>query len=74
MGPFYLDADLLWSDIGKVGPAFRSATPYRERGAHDRTNARDGIYRRGGSQMLLALTERTDGGYQAAFDLALYVD
>ncbi|PAP78027.1 intradiol ring-cleavage dioxygenase [Rubrivirga marina] len=52
---------------------YTSVAPYARRGAHDRSNARDGIYRRGGSQMLLALTEAGDDGYRAAFDLALYV-
>jgi protocatechuate 3,4-dioxygenase beta subunit len=64
----------LFFDDALSEEVYTSATPYRERGAHDRPNARDGIYRRGGSQMLLALTERTAGGYQAAFDVALYVD
>ena len=34
------------------------------------TNARDGIYRRGGSQLLLALAEDGDG-YAATFDIGL---
>ena len=43
--------------------------PYAERGAADRTNARDGIFR-GGSDLLLALAP--DGeGYAATFDIGL---
>ena len=44
--------------------------PYRTRGPQDVPNLRDGIYRRGGPQMLLAV-EETDGGYASSFDVAL---
>ena len=47
--------------------------PYADRGAQDTTNGEDGIYRRGGSRMLLAVSE-TDAGYAATFNIALYVD
>jgi hypothetical protein len=33
-------------------------------------NARDGIYRRGGSQLMLGVSER-DGALAATFDIAL---
>ena len=64
----------LFFDDALSREVYTSAAPYAARGAQNVTNARDGIYRRGGSEMLLALTERGDGGYQATFDLALYVD
>lgn len=44
--------------------------PYAAKGQRTVRNDRDGIYRRGGSQLLLALTE-TSGGYTGAFDIAL---
>ena len=53
---------------------YTSAAPYSARGAQNTTNGRDGIYAQGGSQMLVALTELSDGGYRAAFDIALYID
>ena len=53
---------------------YTSVAPYNARGAQNTTNARDGIYSQGGSEMLLALTELSDGGYRASFDIALYVD
>ena len=46
--------------------------PYADRGAHDTTNGEDGIYGRGGSRMLLAVSE-TEDGYAATFSIALYV-
>ena len=53
---------------------YRSAAPYAERGPQNVTNARDGIFRRGGDEMLLALAEADGGGYAAAFDLAMVLD
>ncbi|MPZ46560.1 MAG: twin-arginine translocation pathway signal protein [Betaproteobacteria bacterium] len=44
--------------------------PYAERGPRTVRNAGDGIYRRGGSQLMLAPTEQ-DGGLAATFDIAL---
>jgi protocatechuate 3,4-dioxygenase beta subunit len=44
--------------------------PYAGRGPRSVRNARDGIYRRGGAQLMLAPTER-DGGLAATFDIAL---
>jgi protocatechuate 3,4-dioxygenase beta subunit len=44
--------------------------PYAAKGQRTVRNDRDGIYRRGGSQLLLALTE-TSGRYTATFDVAL---
>lgn len=47
--------------------------PYGERGAQNTMNARDGIYARSGSELLLDVTE-ADEGYAATFNIALYVD
>jgi protocatechuate 3,4-dioxygenase beta subunit len=47
-----------------------SRAPYADRGPRTVRNARDGIYRRGGSQLMLAATEQ-DGGLAATFDIAL---
>lgn len=47
--------------------------PYAVHGPHDRKNEDDGIYRRGGEQLLLDVTEK-DGAYCAAFDIAVKVD
>ena len=44
--------------------------PYAGRGPRTVRNARDGIFRRGGSQLMLAPTEQ-DGGLAATFDVAL---
>lgn len=44
--------------------------PYAAKGTRDLRNANDGIYRQGGSQLLLAVTPAGDG-YAAAFDIAL---
>lgn len=45
-------------------------SPYNTRGARDRRNSRDGIYRNGGSQLTLAAS-KSGRGYAAAFDIGL---
>jgi protocatechuate 3,4-dioxygenase beta subunit len=45
--------------------------PYARRGRRTVRNDRDGIYRNGGSQLLLAVT-RDPSGYTAPFDIALH--
>jgi protocatechuate 3,4-dioxygenase beta subunit len=47
-----------------------ATSPYAERGSRTTRNGADGIYRRGGSQLLLALVPRA-GGYAGTFDVAL---
>lgn len=47
-----------------------AAAPYAEKGPPDTTNSRDGIYRRGGPELLVGLAEH-DGGYAGSFDIAL---
>jgi protocatechuate 3,4-dioxygenase beta subunit len=44
--------------------------PYATKGQRDRLNSEDGIYNQGGSQLVLAVTETSDG-YAATFDIAL---
>jgi protocatechuate 3,4-dioxygenase beta subunit len=46
--------------------------PYAGRGARSTRNADDGIYRRGGAQLLLAVAERA-GALDASFDIGLDV-
>ena len=47
--------------------------PYAGRGARDRRNQDDGIFRRGGEQLLLAGREGVGGGYEAAFEIGLQI-
>jgi protocatechuate 3,4-dioxygenase beta subunit len=47
-----------------------AAGPYAPRGQANMTNARDGIYRSGGSRLLLALAEDGDG-YAATFEIGM---
>lgn len=47
-----------------------STSPYAERGTRTTRNGGDGIYRRGGSQLLLALVPQS-GGYAGTFEVAL---
>jgi protocatechuate 3,4-dioxygenase beta subunit len=47
-----------------------AAAPYAGKGQRDTRNADDGIYRQGGSQLVLNATE-TAQGYAAVFDIAL---
>jgi hypothetical protein len=44
--------------------------PYASKGQRDMLNSEDGIYSQGGSQLVLAVTETSDG-YAARFDIAL---
>ena len=45
--------------------------PYAAKGQRTLRNSGDGIYRNGGSQLLLAPTADGTGGYRATFDIAL---
>ncbi|HEX9952880.1 MAG TPA: hypothetical protein VGB53_13990 [Rubricoccaceae bacterium] len=49
---------------------FTSTAPYSQKGAQTTLNSGDGIYRQGGTGLLLAPT-RTADGYAATFDIAL---
>jgi hypothetical protein len=44
--------------------------PYASKGTRDTRNANDGIYQQGGSQLVLNVTQ-TSQGYAATFDIAL---
>lgn len=59
----------LYFDDALSDRIFASA-PYSGRGSRRVRNAADGIYRRGGPQLLLAVNE-SDGRLQATFDIAL---
>jgi protocatechuate 3,4-dioxygenase beta subunit len=50
--------------------AIFSRPPYSARGPRSVRNAHDGIYRRGGRELMLAVSER-DGGLAATFDVGL---
>ena len=59
----------LFFDDSVLAAAFSQA-PYAGRGVPDVTNARDGIYRNGGSQLVLPVSK--DGsGYAGTFDIGL---
>jgi protocatechuate 3,4-dioxygenase beta subunit len=45
--------------------------PYAEKGERDLRNDDDGIFRDGGDELTLPLTEDGQGGYRATFDIAL---
>ncbi len=47
-----------------------AASPYVSRGTPDTTNSRDGIYRGGGSELVLEVSS-TANGYAATFDIGL---
>jgi protocatechuate 3,4-dioxygenase beta subunit len=46
--------------------------PYNAKGQRNRRNSGDGIFRRGGSELMLAVT-RTTSGYAAPFNLGLQI-
>ena len=46
--------------------------PYAAKGQRNMTNDKDGIYRNGGKQLMLKLTEKS-GGYAGTFDVALKI-
>lgn len=45
--------------------------PYVSKGQRTEDNEQDGIFQRGGEQLLLSLTENPQGGYAATFDIGL---
>lgn len=48
-----------------------SQGPYAEKGERDLLNSEDGIFRGGGDELMLVLTENGQGGYEATFPIAL---
>jgi protocatechuate 3,4-dioxygenase beta subunit len=59
----------LFFDEAATNTIYRSGV-YAGRGAADTPNSRDGIYRSGGEQLLLNLSE-SNGGYSTTFNIAL---
>ena len=59
----------LFFDDATLAEAF-SQVPYAGRGAPDVTNARDGIYRQGGSQLVMPVT-KNGAGHAGTFDIGL---
>lgn len=55
-----------------ISNAVYAQAPYAAKGEADTPNAADGIYNRGGSQLLLDLTETAEG-YAAVFDIGVEV-
>lgn len=72
-GPAYEFTSQLFFDDRLSREVYTAVAPYDARGAQGTTNSRDGIFRRGGDEMLLDVA-KADGGYRAAFDIALYLD
>ncbi len=61
----------LFFDDEQSAEIFKLA-PYNQKGKQDTPNARDGIYRDGGEQLLLTLVKDAKGeGYNATFDIGL---
>jgi len=72
-GRSYEFTSQLFFDDALSAQIYTTQAPYAARGASGRTlNSQDGIYRGGGSQLLLAPTATADG-YAAAFPIALQV-
>jgi protocatechuate 3,4-dioxygenase beta subunit len=59
----------LYFDEG-ITDRVHARAPYAGKGRRDTRNATDGIYRRGGSQLVLPVTPQGEG-YHGAFDIAL---
>ena len=62
----------LFFDDATSRTLFTSTAPYSQKGAQTTLNSADGIYRQGGTGLLLAPT-RTDAGFEATFDIALAI-
>ena len=60
----------LFFDDATSRALFTSTAPYSQKGAQTTLNSADGIYRQGGTGLLLAPV-RTADGYEATFDVAL---
>jgi protocatechuate 3,4-dioxygenase beta subunit len=55
----------------EVTDRVHARAPYNSKGQRNTLNANDGIYRNGGSQLLLNLTGSPEKGYRATFDVGL---
>ena len=47
--------------------------PYFVRGKRDTTNNRDGIYRRGGNQLMLQLSKDPQGNYLGTYNIGFQI-
>ncbi len=70
-GEYYYFASQLFFDDAVSAHVFTQA-PYASRGQPDTNNGTDILFRNGGKQMLLNLTQQ-DRGYSAVFDIAVDV-
>lgn len=68
---FELTSQLYFDDA--LTDRVHAAGPYAAKGQRTRRNSGEGIFRRGGQQLLLAVVE-TPRGYAAAFDVGLQMD
>ena len=69
--PFTFTSQLFFDDT--LTDAVHGKEPYTAAGPRDRRNADDGIYRRGGDQLMLAAKEE-EGVYGAVFDVAIAME
>jgi protocatechuate 3,4-dioxygenase beta subunit len=69
VSPAYEFTSQLYFDDGLTDKV-HAQTPYATKGQRDMRNSADGIYRRDGSQLIMALTPNGDG-YQGVFDVSL---
>ncbi|THF70074.1 intradiol ring-cleavage dioxygenase [Deinococcus sp. Arct2-2] len=56
-----------------VTDAAHAVAPYNSKGKRNTLNSTDGIYRNGGSQLLLSLSGNPQKGYRATFDVGLNI-
>jgi protocatechuate 3,4-dioxygenase beta subunit len=66
--PYELTSQLYFDDA--LTDKVMAQAPYAKRGRRDRGNSGDGIYRRGGRELMLALAEQGTG-YAAQFDIGV---
>jgi protocatechuate 3,4-dioxygenase beta subunit len=66
---FEFTSQLFFDDV--LTDRVHAQQPYAAKGQRTVRNSRDGIFRRGGSQLLLSLTEASSGGYTGTLDIAL---
>lgn len=57
----------------EVTDRVHARAPYSRKGRRNTLNANDGIYRNGGSQLLLSLIGSPEKGYRATFDVGLNI-
>ena len=67
--PYEFTSQLFYPD--DLTDRIHADAPYQAHGRRDRTNARDGIYRNGGEQLLLEPARQANGSYHALVAIAL---